>query len=297
METPAKFQVIGSAWASLHPTPKGVIQFIGGAFFGTLPIIFAPQVGLSSMNALPYAPYRYLLRGLFQAGYSVILWPYRLTFNHWPVTQRLLTAQQELPLAIMRAAQKWGYTFEIYENPYNYCWLGHSLGCEYIVLTRFLSLSKSASGQPEPAPQRLSLNHQPAVLMAPCFRPPALFKTYKQPTQDRSRRLLIETGQDIAHALISFSQDSTAGNLAHRLGDVHWTYQHLPKRENSGLVLHQEIDGSHYRPLGYGADDPELLEIVLYCVERLAMSQREQAVKKPACLFAPPKSAVVQKTD
>ena len=29
-----KFQPIAHSWVALHPEPKGIIQFIGGAFFG-----------------------------------------------------------------------------------------------------------------------------------------------------------------------------------------------------------------------------------------------------------------------
>jgi hypothetical protein len=48
-----KFQPVSHSWVALHPQPKGVIQFIAGAFFGT----FAPMFF-----------YRYLLQFLFEAG-------------------------------------------------------------------------------------------------------------------------------------------------------------------------------------------------------------------------------------
>ena len=46
------FQPISFSWVALHPQPKGVIQFMGGAFFGSFPTVF----------------YRYFLGQLFESG-------------------------------------------------------------------------------------------------------------------------------------------------------------------------------------------------------------------------------------
>jgi hypothetical protein len=48
METKIRFQPLSFSWVAIHPNPKGVVQFIGGAFFGTFPTVF----------------YRYFLAGL-----------------------------------------------------------------------------------------------------------------------------------------------------------------------------------------------------------------------------------------
>ncbi len=61
-----KFRPISNSWAAIHPQPKGVVQFIGGAFFGTFPTIF----------------YQYFLNQLYDAGYAIIALPFRFTFNH-----------------------------------------------------------------------------------------------------------------------------------------------------------------------------------------------------------------------
>jgi hypothetical protein len=62
-----KFQPISRSWVAIHPQPKGVIQFIGGAFFGTF---------------VPTFFYRGLLSFLYNQGYTIIVLPFSFTFNH-----------------------------------------------------------------------------------------------------------------------------------------------------------------------------------------------------------------------
>jgi len=52
MQSSFRFQPLLFSWVALHPKPKGVIQFVGGAFFGSFPTLF----------------YRYFLSQLFEAG-------------------------------------------------------------------------------------------------------------------------------------------------------------------------------------------------------------------------------------
>jgi hypothetical protein len=60
------FQPVSFSWLALHPQPQGVIQFIGGAFFGSLPTL----------------SYRDLLHRLYDAGYTVVAIPFRFSFRH-----------------------------------------------------------------------------------------------------------------------------------------------------------------------------------------------------------------------
>ncbi|MEO0868521.1 MAG: DUF1350 family protein [Cyanobacteria bacterium J06642_11] len=48
-----RFMPCGHSWVALHPQPKGIIQFIGGALLGTFPTV----------------AYRHFLKTLFEAGY------------------------------------------------------------------------------------------------------------------------------------------------------------------------------------------------------------------------------------
>jgi hypothetical protein len=40
MSNSFKFQPVSFSWVAVHPQPKGVVQFIGGTFFGSLPTLF-----------------------------------------------------------------------------------------------------------------------------------------------------------------------------------------------------------------------------------------------------------------
>jgi Protein of unknown function (DUF1350) len=105
-----KFNPASFSWIAVHPKPKGVIQFIGGAFFGTFPTIF----------------YRYFLRTLFDEGYTIVALPFRFSFQHWTIAIDLLKEQERL----RRELTEWtGQDF--YKDKANYFWVGHSLGCKY----------------------------------------------------------------------------------------------------------------------------------------------------------------------
>ena len=76
-----KFQPVAHSWVALHPEPKGVIQFIGGAFFGTFfPMFF----------------YRSLLRGVFEDGYTIVVLPFNFTFDHYAEAGFLIKEQYEI---------------------------------------------------------------------------------------------------------------------------------------------------------------------------------------------------------
>lgn len=175
----AKFNLkpIGFSWVSIHPNPIGVVQVIGGIFFGSFPSIF----------------YRHLLRQLFDAGYTVIATPYQFTSNHWKVAIKLVKKRIRVVAAIKKRAEKLGYDFSIYnEDPKsrkaNYFWVGHSVGCKYIALLELLadletrgfskSLGKcvgenqfkqiqSSLGKTDLAD--ISIKNQPSVLLAPAI--------------------------------------------------------------------------------------------------------------------------------
>ncbi|MFN6568664.1 DUF1350 family protein [Dendronalium sp. ChiSLP03b] len=126
----AKFQLrpLYFNWVAIHPKPIGVIQFIGGAFFGTFPTIF----------------YRYLFKKLFEQGYTVVALPFRFSFRHWSVAIDLAQDQVELRQVLLQEAKYLGYDYKLYQEDSkvkegNYFWLGHSLGCKYIALLEVLS--------------------------------------------------------------------------------------------------------------------------------------------------------------
>ena len=114
-----RFKPVSHSWVALHPQPKGVIQFIAGAFFGTFgPMIF----------------YRYLLQCLYEQGYTIILLPFNFTFNHYVEAGFIMREQYEILPEMVRMASVAGYDYEAYLDDKNFSWIGHSLGCKYISL-------------------------------------------------------------------------------------------------------------------------------------------------------------------
>ncbi|MBW4586910.1 DUF1350 family protein [Aetokthonos hydrillicola Thurmond2011] len=124
MDIKLRFQPISFSWVALHPKPKGVIQFVGGAFFGT----FAPMLF-----------YRYLLECLFKQGYTIILLPFKFTFDHYLEAGFLIKEQYRLMPELVRMAQREGHEYETYLDDSNFSWIGHSIGCKYIALLEAFS--------------------------------------------------------------------------------------------------------------------------------------------------------------
>lgn len=114
-----KFQPVSHSWVALHPQPKGVIQFIGGAFFGTfVPMLF----------------YHHLLKTLFDQQYTIVILPFNFTFNHYEEAGFLIREQYEIIPELVRISKLLGYGYQPYLNDTNFSWMGHSIGCKYISL-------------------------------------------------------------------------------------------------------------------------------------------------------------------
>lgn len=131
----AHFKAFSHSWVTIHPNPKGIIQFVGSFFiFGSLPTVF----------------YYFLLQSLYAQRYTIIaypssvipplLWKSKLV-DHWSASIQLL--QEEFAIQAELLAYILEYTdqksLNIYLNQGNYFWLGHSLGCKYISLLEILS--------------------------------------------------------------------------------------------------------------------------------------------------------------
>ena len=118
-----KFVPCAHSWVALHPQPKGVIQFIGSGFWGTVPTL----------------TYRHFLKSLFEAGYTIVAIPFRFACRHWSVALDLLDEHYAVRVAIIEAAIAQGYDPTVYLNPVNYGWIGHGVGCRYVALLEILS--------------------------------------------------------------------------------------------------------------------------------------------------------------
>jgi len=119
-----KFQPVSHSWVALNPKPQGVIQFVGGAFFGTFwPMFF----------------YRSLLQRLFNDGYTIVILPFNFTFDHYAEAGFLVREQYEIMPELVRRAIFAGYEYKPYLSDQSFSWLGHSIGCKYISLLEALS--------------------------------------------------------------------------------------------------------------------------------------------------------------
>ncbi|MBD2449101.1 DUF1350 family protein [Nostoc sp. FACHB-152] len=263
-----KFRPVSHSWVAIHPNPKGVVQFIGGAFFGTFPTIF----------------YRYFLRKLFAEGYTIIALPFRFSFQHWPIAVSLLQEQAILSEEISKIAASLNYQNHIYQDKTKYFWIGHSLGCKYITLLEFLSgdepeniveectenserqLQAIQKSVERMLAEKPSIKGQPSLLIAPDIsdtesavpQPLAFIARFLDkfglgvlPTRKQTQCLVENSNLFNLTALISFDKDTIAGSEKDKdiqKSDVLWFIQQL--RNKKFPLLHEEIPGKHLEPVG-----------------------------------------------
>ena len=284
METKLKFRPIHFNWVAIHPQPIGIIHFIGGAFFGTFPTIF----------------YRYIIRRLFQQGYTIAALPFRFTFRHWSVAIGLVRDQEELRQAIAAEAKRLGYEYKIYEeepiaqNP-NHFWLAHSVGCKYIALLELLTELEAREiqeflgecvGSEQAADienslrgvdlKDISLKNQPLILLAPVIAGiesaipvPAVAELVKklgldvQPNVKETRCLINKSRLFRLTAAIAFGEDKIASNpeIAPD-GEPKGTIQWLQKHVPS-IKFSELPHRQHLAPLGFRSGDSQLADEVI----------------------------------
>jgi hypothetical protein len=263
-----RFQPISSSWVAVHPQPKGVIQFIGGAFFGTFPTIF----------------YRHLLKQLFHEGYTIVAFPFRFSFRHWSIAASLFVEQHILQDILIQSTTDLA-TKAVYQDDKNYVWIGHSLGCKYIQLLEFLSsdhwhlILQEYVGSQEAKRiqcvisditmgQKISIMGQPSLLIAPDIsntESAIPIKTVARildriglgvlPTRKQTLACISQSNLFNLTALVSFENDHVAGNQQDKLrsqevqenSDVLWLLKQLNHKKYP--VLYSELPGRHLEPM------------------------------------------------
>lgn len=249
-----KFQPVSFSWVALHPQPRGVIMFIGGAFFGSFPILF----------------YRHLLETLYQEGYTLVALPFRFSLRHWQIAHSLLEEQHQLQKILPDLAKRYGYSASIYEDVLSYQWLGHSLGCKYIALLELLSGCDDsvAAALPKELEEiyrnSAGILNQSSVLLAPVLDgdlksaiPISALATLfnrlgvnVRPCRRETLSLIRQSSLFSHTAMISFNQDTIAGSLLDSnpdTSDVLWLSQYLEQK--SSLI--KGLPGKHYDPVGW----------------------------------------------
>ena len=265
MSTKLNFEPVSSSWLALHPDPKGVIQFTGGIFFGSFPTL----------------SYRYFLRKLFEAGYTIIALPFRFTFDHWSVAISLLEEKYILRDELTKRAKKAGFEYELYQNRSSYFWVGHSLGCKYIALLELLSdkswreEAKACISQEER--QRIEnllfkvedqvIFNQPSLLVAPDISdtesavPSILARLIEgvglgvQPTRSQTFCLIERSRLFNLTALVSFKKDTVAGNKQDKPSGKKNDVLQLLENLESRRIAHKELAGKHLEPIGIQIGD------------------------------------------
>jgi hypothetical protein len=255
MSTEFRFEPVGFSWVAFHPQPKGIIRFIGGAFFGSFPTL----------------SYRYFLEKLFKSGYTIVAIPFRFTFEHWSVSLSLLEEQNELQNLLVEKAKAAGYDGEFYLDNSNYFWIGHSLGCKYIALLELLSDQNGLTYLQDCIDQeeidqirrrlgdQKAIFNQPSLLLAPDISDTESAIPIKSiahfidkiglgvlPSRSQTQCMIHRSQLFNITGLISFKSDDIAGNESNKQKGVYWFIQQL----NNQNLIHQEIPGKHLEPLG-----------------------------------------------
>lgn len=233
-------------FVSIHPTPKGVVHFIGGYFFGTAANFW-------------YKDFLLVLRQEF----TVHVYSYSFAqLSHWKIANDLLEQIQQVNSYGDHTAKQAGFSPNVYLDPSQHCLVGHSLGCECIALIRFLSLTKDRQRQlleaardqlgpqevtdedlvdVETLPQEQPVPYPASLLMAPCFQTPTSIDWLLDVRpQEQLMRLLIQQEPQLLPltSLVAFKHDTIAS------ADASWLFQDLVQKKH--LVDFQEIEAQHW---------------------------------------------------
>jgi Protein of unknown function (DUF1350) len=256
------FKPIYTCWVAEHPKPVGTIEFLGGALFGILPTIF----------------YSYFLRFLYGQGFTVITSPFRLSLNHTKVTKEIYEDR----------ARVFDTLNPIHENLPHF-WIGHSLGCKYIMLLEIFGERDS---------QDFLIQDQPSILMAPNIsdtRKAVKFawlakyldrKGYGvRPNRSEMKSKLIASERFNLSGIISFGLDKEAGNQSQSaeqpdFSDVALITQILASRPNRLLLGTELKNCQHLEPIKISFQQEHLSHKPQRQLENLVLDYLHQLTRR-----------------
>jgi hypothetical protein len=251
-ELKPNFIIISKSQVALHPSPKGIIQFIGSFIFGSFPAW----------------AYRDLLQYLYSQGYSLILYRFPLNpfqFDHWQVSLKLMEEQSKLKPEILKTLTKEAQ--DIYSDSSNYLWLGHSLGCKYIILLEILSNNPIRRKQvlekclgvdkAEKIIKNIgSISQEFIVNQSSVFLAPEISNTVRIfKSSWRISNPLTNPNQSQTECMIAASQE-----LFNLTGIISFNYDNIAEDDVIFLIhqlkgkpfqpyLYTELEGGHFQPL------------------------------------------------
>lgn len=226
------FSPVYTCWVAEHPNPIGTIEFLGGALFGSLPNV----------------SYSYFLNYFYDQEYTIVTAPFRLGLNHEQIAKEIHSDRQRVFDSLK----------PIHKTLPRY-WIGHSLGCKYIILLE-------TAGEEEGT--EFLLKDQPSILIAP-----DMSNTYDAVKIGIIAQYLDDIGQGVnpnravikarlaaskrfnLTAVISFDRDNIAGTQQQTpeepdFSDVALITQLLEQRP-SGLLFKTELENcQHLEPVG-----------------------------------------------
>lgn len=202
-----RFIAVNKGFVAIHPKPQGVIQFVGGFFFG---------------GWFPQWWHKELLELLFTEKYTIIINVFANSSDHWGEAIKLVAFQESILTEVREIAKRKNYEYNIYElsnleKKGKYFWLGHSLGCKYIALLELLTdleteaveealkntfgeleaeKIKEALVRNESDLSRVSIKNQSSILLAPVVRDfPKIIESIGlkiRPTKADTFKLIVE---------------------------------------------------------------------------------------------------------
>jgi hypothetical protein len=212
---------------------------LGGALFGSLPNI----------------SYSYFLSCLYDEGYTIVTAPFRLGLDHEKIAREIHSDRQRVFESLK----------PIHQNLPRF-WIGHSLGCKYIILLE-------ATGEEDGT--EFFLKDQPSILIAPDMSDTydavkiGIIAQYLDnigqgvnPNRAATKAKLAASKRFNFTAIISFDRDDIAGTRSQTpeapdFSDVALITQ-LLKQRPSGLLLKTELkDCQHLEPVGIKVVQPD----------------------------------------
>ena len=226
------FSPVYTCWVAEHPKPIGTIEFLGGALFGSLPNV----------------SYSYFLNYFYDQEYTIVTAPFRLGLNHEQIAREIYSDRQRVFDTLK----------PIHKTLHRY-WIGHSLGCKYIIL---LETAGEEDGT------EFFLKDQPSILIAPDMSDTydavkiGIIAQYLDdigrgvnPNRAVTKARLAASKRFNLTAVISFDRDAIAGTQQQTpeepdFSDVALITQ-LLKQRPSGLLFKTELENcQHLEPVG-----------------------------------------------
>lgn len=262
------FQAISCSWVAIHPRPLGIINFVGELGFGSFPTVF----------------YKCLLKDLYSQGYTIIAHPIQYRCSCWSGAISLINDlyNNNVLSGISAEAKKKGYASEIYQPNFSFpkinnFWLGHGLGCQFILLLEIITnltedkyrlflmtyLGKESTQIIKKnieliTTKKISILNQPSVLIFPKII--------------INSKLLNQLTEEEIFNLIKYSDlFNFIGMIVRQKQSKDKTVNYLEQNvpQDSYQLICEKITCTHFAPLSFSFYQPQIGKSVIKVLKRL----------------------------